>query len=200
MAKKPKQENIPMATEATAESNKTQVQMTDGRTVGFTPKQRLNKDVEITESGTVVVRLDFRNGETRSFTVPDALMTRFAGHGALQKLGDAIAGEKEDDDAVLAVDDLIERLNRGEWAAARAAGSGFAGASILIKALVESSGKDVATIKAWVSNKTQAEKLALRRSDKLRPIIERLEAEKAKTSKTQVDTGALLGELDSIAA
>lgn len=200
MAKKPKtpeQEITPMTT--ATESNKTPVTMTDGRVVEFTAKQRLNKEATV-DGNTVTVRLDFRNGETRSFTVPDSLLVRFAEHGAMQKLGDAIAGEKDDDDAVIAVDDLLERLNRGEWTAARASGGGFAGASILIKALVEATGKELAVIKEWVGSKTQAEKLALRKSNQLKAIIERLEAEKAKTSKSTVDTGALLGELDGLSA
>jgi len=179
-----------MATEA---PTKTPVTMTDGRTVEFGKKQKLVKTSTINDSG-VSVRLDFVNGETRLFTIPAELMTRFAAHGAEQKLGDAIAGETEVADAVLSVDDLITRLTAGEWSVRREAGA-FAGTSILIRALVEASGKSVEDVKAFLAPKTQAEKLALRRSNQLRPIIERLEAEKAKNSKTAVDTDSLLGEL-----
>jgi hypothetical protein len=182
--------------EATA---KTPVTMTDGRTVEFTTKQKLNKTSTIGDDGVVSVQLDFRNGQTRTFTIPSAMVNQFAAHGAEQKLGDAIAGEKDEDDQVIAVDDLIERLNNGQWTAQRASG-GFAGASVLIRALVEASGKTQDEIKAWLAPKTQAEKLALRRSDRLAPIVQRLEAEKAKTSKNSVDTDALLGELDGAAA
>ena len=159
-----------MAEDTTTEKN--QVTMTDGRVVGFGKKQRLLKESTIGEDGSVSVRLDFVNGETRNFAVPASLFARFAAHGAEQKLGDAIAGETDIADAVLSVDDLITRLNAGEWNIARASG-GFSGTSIL----------------------AQAEKLALRRSAKIKPIIDRLEADKAKTSKSSVDTDALLGEL-----
>lgn len=182
--------------EATA---KTPVTMTDGRVVEFTTKQKLNKTSTIGDDGVVSVQLDFRNGQTRTFTIPSAMVNQFAAHGAEQKLGDAIAGEKDEDDQVIAVDDLIERLNNGQWTAQRASG-GFAGASVLIRALVEASGKTQEEIKAWLAPKTQAEKLALRRSDRLAPIVQRIEAEKAKTSKNSVDTDALLGELDGAAA
>lgn len=177
-------------------AEKTAVTMTDGRTVEFGKRQKLVKSDEVSDAGDVTIRLDFVNGETRSFSLPTSspLFSRFAAHGASQKLGDAIAGETDIDDAVLAVDELITRLTNGEWAVRREAGA-MAGTSILIRALVEASGKSVEEIKAYLSNKTQAEKLALRRSAKIKPIVERLEAEKASNSKTAVDTDALLGEL-----
>lgn len=178
-------------TAAKPKTEKVPVTMEDGRIVEFNKKQKLVKTSD-PEAGTV--RLDFVNGAVRNFTIPDSLRARFAVHGAEQKLGDAIAGENDINDAVLAVDDLIGRLNNGEWTITRQAGS-FAGTSILIQALVEVSGKTVAEIKDFLANKTQAEKLALRRSDKLRPTIEKLEAEKAKNSKNAVDTDALLGDL-----
>lgn len=175
-------------------AEKTPVTLEDGRIAYFGKRQRLVKDATVSDDGTVSVRLDFRNGATRSVTIRPDMIAKFAAHGAEQKLGDAIAGETDDNDAVLAVDDLITRLNAGEWNITRAAGQ-FAGTSILIQALVEASGKTVPEIKEFLSPKTQAEKLALRRSAKLRPIIERLEADKASKSKSSVDTDALLGEL-----
>lgn len=181
------------ATKSTVE--KIPVTMTDGRTVEFNKKQKLVKTSTIDEAaGTVTTRLDFTNGETRTFTAPTSLILRFAAHGIEQKLGDAIAGENDIADAVLSVDDLIKRLEAGEWNVTRSAGA-FAGTSILIQALVEASGKAVDDVKAFLSTKSQAEKIALRRSDKLRPIIERLEAAKASKSKNAVDTDSLLGEL-----
>ncbi len=181
---------------ATAEKN--MVTMTDGRVVGFGKKQRLVKESTI-EGDVVSTRLDFVNGETRTFTIPASLLQRFAAHGAEQKLGDAIAGETDVNDAVISVDDLIGRLTAGEWNIARSAG-GFSGTSILAQALIEASGKSREEIMAYLSTKTQSEKLALRRSAKVKPIIDRLEAAKAKTSKSSVDTDALLGELGLEAA
>jgi hypothetical protein len=189
-----------MADTATAEPakkttvEKVPVTMNDGRVVEFNKKQKLVKTSTIHDDGSVSTRLDFANGETRDFTAPASLLPRFAAHGIEQKLGDAIAGETDINDAVLSVDDLITRLNNGEWSIQRASGS-FAGTSILIQALVEASGKSVDDIKAFLANKSQAEKLALRRSDKLKAIIERLEADKASKSKNTVDTDSLLGEL-----
>lgn len=181
-------------TEATT-STKIPVTMEDGTVVEFNAKQKLIKTSTIDEAtGAIGLRLDFVNGAVRNFSVPAALLLRFAAHGAEQKLGDAIAGEKEIADAVLSIDDLITRLNAGDWTVRREAGA-FAGTSILIQALVEASGKPVDAIRDFLSTKSQTEKLALRKSDKLKPIIERLEAAKATKSKNTVDTDSLLGEL-----
>lgn len=184
------------ATAPKSKVEKIDVAMEDGTTVQFNKKQKLVKTSAISDNGDIALRLDFANGAVRSFSLPTGspLYARFAAHGAEQKLGDAIAGENDLGDGVLSIDDLIGRLNNGEWTVTRAAGS-FSGTSILIQALVEVSGKSVEDIKAFLADKSQAEKLALRRSDKLRPTIERLEADKASKSKNQVDTDALLGDL-----
>lgn len=180
------------AKKSTAE--KIPVTMEDGSVIEFNKKQKLVKTANIADDGTITVRLNFTNGRIVNFTMPTSLLLKFAAHGAEQKLGDAIAGETDVNDAVLAVEDLVKRLEAGDWTAKREAGA-FAGASILIQALVEASGKTVEEIKAYLAPKTQAEKLALRKSAQLKPIIDCLEAEKAKTSKSTVDTDSLLGEL-----
>jgi hypothetical protein len=174
------------------------VTMTDGRNVDFVGKRKILKESLISEDGTqVAVRIDFRNAETRTFALPTALMNKFAAHGAEQKLGDEVAGVEDVDDCVLAIDALIERLGKGEWSVQREAG-GMSGASILLKALVEFSGKSVEDIKKFLADKTQADKVALRNSAKVKPIVERLEAEKAAKAASKggsVDADALLGQL-----
>ena len=172
------------------------VTMNDGRVVDFVGKRRLLKESSVTD-GRVQVRLDFINGETRTFTLPDILLEKFAAHGAEQKLGDEIAGVEDVEDAVLAIDELIDRLYNGEWGVARDK-SGLAGASILLRALVETSGKSVEEIKAFLKDKTPAQKAALRNNAKIKPVVDRLEAEKAaKTQKKagSIDTDALLDGL-----
>lgn len=191
-----------MTTETVA-ATKTPITMDDGRVVEFTPKQKLAKTSTIAEDGTVSGTFDFRSGKTLAFTIPSTLLAKFAAHGMEQKIGDSIAGEKDEDDAFVSMEDLIKRLAAGEWNVGRQAGS-FTGTSILIRALFEAknaqSDEEKGKIKAWLDTKTQAEKLALRRSAVLAPIVERLEAEKAAkakpSDKPSVDTDALLGELD----
>ena len=192
---------------AKAEPVITTVKMDDGRVVDFPGKRKLQKTSTISAEGVVTVRMDFLNGETRTFTVPASLVARFAAHGAEQKLGDQIAGLKgkdggdaDIDDCVFAIDELTDRLNKGEWSLTAAAGNGMAGSSVLAKALVEHTGKPMDKIKEFLSSKTHAEKVALRGNDKLKVIVERLEAEKAARSTSKgspVDTNALLGELEA---
>ena len=173
------------------------VTLTDGRIVDFVGKRKLLKASAVTPDGKIQTTLDFVNGETRTFTIPDALLAKFASHGAEQKLGDEIAGVDDIEDAVMAIDDLIDRLYNGEWGVARDK-SGLAGASILMRALVESTGKTADEIKKFLSDKTAAQKAALRTNPKIKPIVDRLEAEKAAKSAKKadaVDTDALLNEL-----
>jgi len=183
------------AAEEVATATKKEVEavvMKDGRTVEFVGKRKLLKET-LVEGTNVAVRLDFRNGETRTFPIPPDLLLRFAGHGAEQKLGDETAGESDVDDMVLAVDDLIGRLEKGEWSIQRT-GGGFAGTSVLMRALMGLSGKTSDAIKAFLTGKSQQEKMALRTSPKLKPIVDRLEAEKASKG-AKVDTEALLASL-----
>ena len=159
----------------------TTVTMNDGRLVEFPPKRKVSKESFITanEDGSFAVqtRLDFRNGESRLFTIPTALLTKFAAHGAEQKLGDAMSGLANVEDGILAVDDLIDQLYQGNWNTPRAA-SEMAGASILVRALVELKGQPVEKVKDFVKAKSAAERTALRNAPAVKAIIERLEAEK----------------------
>ena len=157
------------------------VTMNDGRLVEFPPKRKVSKESFIATnddgSFTVQTRLDFRNGESRLFTIPAAMLAKFAAHGAEQKLGDAMSGLANVEDGILAVDDLIDQLYQGNWNTPRAA-SEMAGASILVRALVELKGQPVEKVKDFVKAKSAAERTALRNAPAVKAIIERLEAEK----------------------
>ena len=159
----------------------TTITMNDGRLVEFPPKRKVSKESFITTnddgSFAVQTRLDFRNGESRLFTIPAALLAKFAAHGAEQKLGDAMSGLANVEDGILAVDDLIDQLYQGNWNTPRAA-SEMAGASILVRALVELKGQPVEKVKDFVKAKSAAERTALRNAPAVKAIIERLEAEK----------------------
>lgn len=179
------------------------VTMTDGRIVDFPGKRKLQKESFEGADGVLKVRLDYVNGETRTFTLGKDMVAKFALHGAEQKLGDEMAGIEDLDDAIVAVDDLVDRLNAGEWTQKRDT-SGMAGASILIRALVEYTGKSVEKIKDYLKPKTAADKQALRTSTRqdakgvtLAAIVSRMEQEKAAKAK-KVDTSVMLDELDKI--
>jgi hypothetical protein len=184
----------------------TKVTMTDKREVSFAGKRKMQKEVIIV-GDKVSVRFDFVNGETRTFHVPHALLHQLAGHGASQKIGDEAAGETDVDDIVVAVDDIIGRLNAGEWTATRAAGDGFSGASVVIRAIGEVTGKSAEDVKAFLQKKlddAKAKGETLTRRDlytsfrnpasKTGQIIKKLEEEKASKS-AKFNSDDLLKEL-----
>ena len=173
-------------TEATttksATTNEELVTMADGRIVTFTPKRKVAKESfvvadEATGKTVVQTRLDFRNGESRLFTIPAALLAKFAAHGAEQKLGDAMSGLANVEDGILAVDDLIDQLYQGNWNTPRAA-SEMAGASILVRALAELKSQPIDKVREFVKTKSQAERTALKNVPAVKAIIERIESEK----------------------
>lgn len=176
------------------------VQMDDGRSVEFTGKKRLDKTIAVAE-GRVSVRLDFVSGETRTFTVPDSLLLQFAGHGASQKLGDEISDVTDIEDAVEAIDQLMQRLEKGDWYAARETGTGLSGASVLAKALVEVTGQPIAVVRDYMATLDNKTKAALRVSAEVAPIVKRLEDEKAARAAakgktvTTIDTASVLAGL-----
>lgn len=181
-------------TAAAAGKAKTEVRtvtMDDGSVVDFAGRTRMLKSPYHTADGQPGVRFDFENGEVRTFVLPAALLERFAIHGASQKIGDATAGLKVIEDAIAAVDDMIDQLNAGNWDSPNK-GSSFAGQSVLARAMAEAyPATTPEQIKTFLKGKTQAEKLALRKSNALKAIVARLEDEAAAKA-TGVDGEALL--------
>lgn len=184
-----------------AKSEVISVQMEDGRTVNFTGKVRVIK-TSIIDDTQAIVRFDFRNGQVRVFDLrnPDIDLIRLAAHGVESKIGDSYAGVQELDDCVEAVEDLTARLYRREWTATRATGESYAGASVLARAVAEVKGKAISVVKDWLRTKSHKEKSALRNSETIRPIVERLEAEKRakKGEEAAVDLSGALDELDGL--
>lgn len=133
------------------------VKMKDGRTVEFVGKRKMLKETIIEQllikigadgsvtipKGAVKVRIDLRNGTTKTYTLPASLIAKFAGHGGEQKYGDELASPAEKplsfDDMEVALDELDAQLQKGEWRAPSEGGGGVAGASIVLRAIVEAS-------------------------------------------------------------
>jgi hypothetical protein len=185
------------------------VTMEDGRKVDFTGKKKLVKDYILKEDGSLdYILLDFRNGTVRKIYIPLSLLGQFAGHGAIQKYGDELAGlkgtdggEPDLDDMILAIDELDESIQAGKWST-RKEGDGMAGTSVLIKALIEFSGKTVEEVKGFLKDKDKKYKDAFRADDKsvgksgktMAQIVKEIEA--AKLAKgPKIDTASELSAL-----
>lgn len=180
------------------------VTMDDGRKVAFKGDRKMLKGYSV-DGGKVKAQFDFLNGKTLAFELPDALVFQAAGHGVVQKAGDSAAGEKTVDDMILAVEDTLDNLTKGNWNTKRE-GGGFSGAGVVVRALCEVYGKTTEQIKTWIDGKiaaaeTAGQKLtrqalyaAFRQSDKVGPKIKELEAAQTKKA-VGVDAEAMLGEL-----
>ena len=181
------------------------VVMKDGRTVDFPGSRKMKKVAIIKEGEPIRCRFDFTNAETRWFTMPPKMERQFAGHGALQKIGDSASGEKEVDDMVVAIETTIQQCEAGEWKVKREAG-GFSGTSLVIRAVAEATGKSIDEVKAGIETKLAALKAAgkdvsrqalyasFRQNPKVAEIHRRLEDERNKSKAADVDTEALLEE------
>ena len=207
--------NDEVKTSKVAKTEYTEVTMSDGRKVSFAGKRKVMKETVLDEGqivvdgqlvqfgpGAVSIRMDFRNGETRLIPLPIAFLARFAGHGGEQKFGDELATTADkplsEDDMVIAIDDLNAQIQSGKWGVGRATGAGgVSGASLVVQAICEATGKDVATVKAYLQKKLDADPELSRRAlydsfrvagTKTGVIIKRLEdAKLAKNAKVDAD-------------
>lgn len=210
-----------------AEANATkkevlEVTLEDGRTVAFAGKRKVLKETVLDDSkiqvgddgsvyfapGAVAIRMDFRNGQTRTFRAPSTLIARFAGHGMEQKYGDELATPADkplsEEDMVLAVEDLDSRIQRGDWKVVREGGGGVSGAGIVVRAIAEATGKPVEAIKAFLAKKLETTPGLTRQAlyasfrapnTKTGEIIKRMEAEKAAKA-TAIDADAELANIE----
>lgn len=192
----------------------TDVTMSDGRTVKFPGEQKVKKSVVFDGEGearqAVGVQFDFRNGKTLALTLAELqepIREYSACHGLLQKVGDEWSGTKEVDDMYLEGEAIVKRLVDGEWGVEREAGDSMAGASVVIRALMEATGKSQDFVKSFLDKKIEAAKEAGQKltrqalyasfrnpSSKVGQIIRRIEEEKAAKASV-VDADATLGEL-----
>ena len=191
------------------------VQMEDGREVEFVGKAKFYKDVLVKGKpiedcsveelaaatiADVAIRLDFKNGTTRTYPLNPALGLYYAGHGGKQKYGDELSGEDAPDldDWAATTDRLHERMMAGDWIKTRV-GGGMAGTSVLLQALMEFTGRTAQEVRDHIKDWTPLQKQQLRMDPEIKPIVDRIEQEKAAKA-THVDTGALKASLRGWAA
>lgn len=149
--------------------------------------------------------LTFANGEMLIMRV-DALNTdvqQYAMlHGLKQKLVDAAAISRNPEtgraatveDKFQAVKTVYDRLLAGQWNATREGGGATGG--LLFQALCRmyAGRKTPDELKAFLADKSDAEKTALRKNPRVATIIEDIRAEQGKAA--AIDTDGLLGELE----
>ena len=149
--------------------------------------------------------LQFANGEILALTatqLSNEVLEYAVWHGLKQKLVDAAAISRNPEtgraasveDKYQAVKTVFDRLLGGQWNATREGGGNAGG--LLMQALVRMYAKRKTTedIKAFLAEKSDAEKTALRKNPRVAQIIEDIRAEQGKTA--NIDTDELLGELE----
>ena len=149
--------------------------------------------------------LAFVNGETLTLRA-DALnidiQQQAMMHGLKQKLVDAAAISRNPEagrpatveDKYQAVKTVYDRLLAGQWNATREGGGNAGG--LLFQALCRmyQGRKTPEELRAFLADKTDAEKAALRKNPRVAAIIEEIRAEQGKAA--NIDTDELLGELE----
>lgn len=149
--------------------------------------------------------LTFANGETLTLRA-DALNTDIQAqaimHGLKQKLVDAAAISRNPEtgraasveDKFQAVKTVYDRLLAGSWNAVREGGGATGG--LLLQALCRmyAGRKTAEELKAFLADKSDAEKTALRKNPRVAQIIEDIRAETGKAA--SIDTDEMLGELE----
>ena len=149
--------------------------------------------------------LTFANGETlimRGDALNSDVQQYAMMHGLKQKLVDAAAISRNPEtgraatveDKYQAVKAVYDRLLTGQWNATREGGGNAGG--LLLQALCRmyAGRKTVDELKAFLADKTDAEKTALRKNPRVAAIIEEIRAEQGKSA--NIDTDELLGELE----
>lgn len=135
-----------------------------------------------------------RDGQTytQDFTrYPDNVKGYLLFHGTKQKTGDEYAN-LDADDAWEAIREMDERLAEGKFYAER---QGFAGISVLMRAIMKVFQLSEEQAREYLRGLTPKEKGALRATDELKPTIEEIERERGKG----VDTKKLLEKLPKAA-
>jgi len=173
-----------------AKMSETRITAQDGASYTFGERTKVKKLSTVESDGSLKTKFVFRNGVVREHVTPSdsPLYARLALHGADQKFGDAMAGLEDVEDCIEAFDAIAAQLAKGEWSERRV-GDGFAGASLLARALVEVTGKSLDEVREKLANTSKEVKQALSMQPKVQAVILRLKAER---SKGKVDADAAL--------
>ena len=158
-----------------------------------------------TDNRPCALHLKFANGQELAITagqLSNHVMEYAIFHGLKQKLVDAAAISRNPEtgraatveDKYQAVKTVFDRLLVGQWNATREGGGATGG--LLLQALCRmyAGRKTAEELKAFLADKTDAEKTALRKNPRVAQIIEAIRAEQGKAA--GIDTDELLDELE----
>ena len=162
----------------------------------------------------MTLHLDFINGKRLSLNAGHVTSMEFEDigqvdtieraimHGLKQKLVDAAAISRNPetgraasiDDKYNAVKTVFNRLLRGQWNAVREGGGATGGLLLQALARIYDGRKTVEQLREYLSDKSDAEKTALRKNPKVAAIIDEIRVEMGRAG--GIDTDELLNELE----
>ena len=173
-------------------------------TIEFGSRGQFSAKHSMESCDSAALTLKFSHGEELIITtnsLDNGLLYMAAVHGLKQKLVDAAAISRNPEtgraatveDKYQAVKAVYDRLLSGQWNATR---EGGVTGGLLLQALCRmyEGRKTPDELKAFLADKTDAEKTALRKNPRVAAIIEEIRAEQGKAA--NIDTDELLGELD----
>lgn len=166
----------------------------------MTTEEKRIPDVDKTiDNGTLTITVrGFAPIVVRPDDYPTELVNHAALHGFAQKYGDAAALSKgatlaEKHASILLV--VGHHRETGEWnRKGGASGDGTSGDGLLVAAIAEFDGCTRDEARALVGAMDKKTQAAMRSSDALRPIIERIKTERAKPA-PKVDVAAILARM-----
>ena len=152
------------------------------------------------------LRLTWSEGDPMTLMAGDlseAIQFEALVHGLKQKLVDAAAISRNPDtgksasvaDKRAAVQEVLDRLLAGRWNKGRAEGTGNAReGGLLARAMARHTGKSVDDAKAWLAERTDDEKTALKLNPKIKAIMDEMRAADLKVD-ASIDTDALIASM-----
>lgn len=179
-----------------ADVEKQAVQMSDGRTVEFTERQKCITERIVDGNQILGIRFDFKSGDSLTVEKGDVegLAERFMWHGVEQKYRDQFASAKEVDDAFEWVTGLHSRIRKGEWSEQReGSGGGVSGAGLLVKALMELHSLTADKAREFLADKSPKEQAILRDYPPIAEKIREIKARSPKADTTAQATSLLAG-------
>lgn len=142
---------------------------------------------EVYDSGVVFSFTDDQEIKVDLSQFSEDLIKQLAVHGLSQKCGDSYSGSKDVEEARGFLLRTVERLEKGEWKAAREGGEGGSRVTDLARALAEVTGKDLGEVLEKLDGMDKSEKLARRKHPAVAAVLARMAAEKAQAKAKEAE-------------
>lgn len=133
---------------------------------------KMQKKARVMDNGKVQIQLQFSDGELIEYILPGKLVAVAAGYGAVRKLGDLANGESDISKLKAEVSSLLANWDHGRWVNRPP----VSGTSLVMKALMEHTGKSASEVREFLAGKTMKQKADIKKLPEVAAIVARLKA------------------------